>query len=238
MTALQCATTLVVARHGEAEYEAPTWAEEGGSLTARGRKQAAGLAEELAGRRIAHVWTSDARPCRADRRDRGRPARDRCDHWIGLREFDVGDHRGVSLDEDPFVATYTRWLEGHLDERVPGGETGREIADRFDDVLREVADAHPGESVLVVSHGGAIGLGVPAIARMDAAASCSATATPSCCSPTPTAGSARGTAPIGANRLGSTHGCPAGAESWDWCAIPSATPSCRTRRSWRGSGSR
>ena len=41
MTALQCATTFVVARHGEAEYEAPTWAEEGGSLTTRGRRQAA-----------------------------------------------------------------------------------------------------------------------------------------------------------------------------------------------------
>ena len=147
----------------------PRWAEEGGSLTARGRKQAADLAEELAGRRVAHVWTSTlARAVQtgeivAARLGIGVTTR------IGLREFDVGDHRGVSLDEDPFVATYTRWLEGHLDERVPGGETGREIADRFDDVLREIADAHPGETVLVVSHGGAIGLGVPAIARMDAA---------------------------------------------------------------------
>jgi probable phosphoglycerate mutase len=87
---------------------------------------------------------------------------------LGLREFDVGDHRGVPLEEDPFVATYTRWLDGHLDERVPGGETGREIADRVGAVLREIVDAHPGETVLVVSHGGAIGLGVPAIARMDA----------------------------------------------------------------------
>ena len=51
---------------------------------------------------------------------------------------------------------------------MPGAERGRELADRFDGVLREVADAHPGETVLVVSHGGAIGLGVPAIARMDA----------------------------------------------------------------------
>ena len=55
MTALQCATTLVVARHGEAEYEAPTWAEEGGSLTLRGRLQAAELAESLASRRVSHV---------------------------------------------------------------------------------------------------------------------------------------------------------------------------------------
>ena len=58
MTALQCATTMVVARHGEAEYEAPTWAEEGGSLTHKGRGQAVRLADSLASRRVAHVWTS------------------------------------------------------------------------------------------------------------------------------------------------------------------------------------
>jgi broad specificity phosphatase PhoE len=168
MSSLQCSTTLVVARHGEAEYEAPIWAEEGGSLTALGRRQAAALAEDLAGRRVAHVWTSTlARAVQtgeivAARLGVGVTTR------IGLREFDVGDHRGVPLEEDPFVDTYARWLEGHVDVRIPGGETGREIADRFGAVLREVADAHPGETVLVVSHGGAIGLGVPAIARMDA----------------------------------------------------------------------
>jgi probable phosphoglycerate mutase len=168
MSSLQCPTTLVVARHGEAEYEAPTWAEEGGSLTPLGRRQAAALAESLTGRRVAHVWTSTlARAVQtgeivAARLGVGVTTR------IGLREFDVGDHRGVPLEEDPFVETYTRWRAGHLDDRIPGAETGREVGDRFAAVLREVADGHPGETVLVVSHGGAIGLGVPAIARMEA----------------------------------------------------------------------
>jgi len=36
VTALQCATTLVVARHAEAAYEVSEWADEGGSLTALG----------------------------------------------------------------------------------------------------------------------------------------------------------------------------------------------------------
>ena len=72
---LQCATTFVVARHGEAEYEAPTWAEEGGSLTTRGRRQAAELAETLTSSRVAHVWTVDPGPRRPDRRDRRGAAR-------------------------------------------------------------------------------------------------------------------------------------------------------------------
>jgi broad specificity phosphatase PhoE len=167
MTALQCATTMVIARHGEAEYESPTWAEEGGSLTLLGRRQALELAEHLAGRRVAHVWTSTlARAVQtaeivAARLGVGVTTR------LGLREFDIGDHRGVPLEEDPFFDTYGLWLAGQLDERIPGAETGREIADRVGDVLREIADAHPGETVLVVSHGGAIGLGVPAAARME-----------------------------------------------------------------------
>ena len=167
MTALQCATTLIVARHGEAEYESSEWAEEGGSLTGLGRRQAAELAEELAGRRVAHVWTSTlARAVQtaeivAARLGVGVTTR------LGLREFGSGDLAHHPRDLDPFLQTYRSWLEGDLDVRIPGGETGREIADRFGAVLREVADAHPGETVLVVSHGGAIGLGVPAIARMD-----------------------------------------------------------------------
>jgi broad specificity phosphatase PhoE len=168
MTSLQCATTLVVARHGEAEYESSEWNGEGGSLTQLGRKQAADLAASLAGRRVAHVWTSTlARAVQtaeivAARLGIGVTTR------VGLCEFGPGS-LGGPRDLDPFVETYLRWMDGELDVRLPGGDTGREIADRFGDVLREIADAHPGETVLVVSHGGAIGLGVPAIARMDAA---------------------------------------------------------------------
>jgi broad specificity phosphatase PhoE len=167
VTALQCATTLVIARHGEAEYEASEWEEEGGSLTALGRRQAGELAASLSASRVAHIWTSTlARAVQtgeivAAQLGVGVTTR------LGLREFGVGDFRGVPLAEDPFVETYVRWMAGELDVRVPGGETGREIADRFGAVLREIADTHPGETVLLVSHGGAIGLGVPAIARMD-----------------------------------------------------------------------
>jgi broad specificity phosphatase PhoE len=167
MTSLQCATTLVVARHAEAEYEASEWADEGGSLTALGRKQAAALGETLAGRRVAHVWTSTlARAVQtaeiaAARLGVGVTTR------RGLREFSVGNHAGVPKDIDPFLNTYLRWLDGDLDVRMPGSETGREIADRVGGVLREIADLHPGETVLVVSHGGAIGVGVPTLCRMD-----------------------------------------------------------------------
>jgi len=140
----------------------------GGSRTTLGRRQASALAATLAGSRVSHVWTStmsravQTAEIAAAALGVGVTTRE------GLREFGVGEHAGVTRDEDPFLETYRGWLEGRIDTRLPGGETGREIADRFGEVLREVADAHPGETVLVVSHGGAIGLGVPAVARMDA----------------------------------------------------------------------
>jgi 2,3-bisphosphoglycerate-dependent phosphoglycerate mutase len=166
VTALQCATTLVVARHAEAEYEVDEWADEGGSLTPLGRQQAAALGDALAGRRVAHVWTSTlARAVQtaeiaAARLGVGVTTRS------GLREFGVGEHAGKPKDLDPFLDTYLRWLDGDLDVRMPGSETGREIADRVGGVLREIADLHPGETVLVVSHGGAIGLGIADVCGM------------------------------------------------------------------------
>ena len=59
MSDLQCAATLLVARHGDAEYGHPSvLSDEGGWLTAQGVEQTTALAESLAGRRVAAVRTS------------------------------------------------------------------------------------------------------------------------------------------------------------------------------------
>ena len=166
MTALQCATTLIVARHGEAEYELSEWDDEGGSLTTVGRSQAAELATTLASARVAHVWTSTL--ARAVQTGEIVAARlgVAVTTRIGLCEFGSGEldeHR----DAERWQAIWDSWLAGDLDEPIPGGESGHDIADRFAVVLREIADAHPGETVLVVTHGGVAAIGVPALARMD-----------------------------------------------------------------------
>ena len=48
------------------------------------------------------------------------------------------------------------WVPEPLELLDDRSETGREIADSFGAVLGEIADAHPGETVLVVSHGTAL----------------------------------------------------------------------------------
>ena len=164
---LQCPATLILARHGEVEYESPVWGDHGGSLTATGREQSRGLAQRLAGQRVAAVWTSTmARAVQT-----GEIAAARLGLAVttrhDLREFACGDLAGVSRSTDPFLDTFARWLDGHLEVRIPGGESGLELVARMRSALAAIADEHPGETVLVVTHGGALRLSVPSLCRME-----------------------------------------------------------------------
>src|SRR4051812_30862687 len=58
MSDLQCAARIIVARHGETEYEVDLAGVAGGSLTTRGRAQARRLGEELRSERVAAVVSS------------------------------------------------------------------------------------------------------------------------------------------------------------------------------------
>jgi broad specificity phosphatase PhoE len=155
-------TTILVARHGEAAYETHHWADEGGSLTDRGRAQARGLAERLADRDVAHVWTSTYARAVQTAEIAAAHLRVSVTTREGLREFSVGSLAGSRAD-DPFAETYRAWLEGDLDRRLPGGETGAELRHRMHHVLHEIAERHPGRTVLAVSHGGLMRLVLPLV---------------------------------------------------------------------------
>jgi probable phosphoglycerate mutase len=154
--------TILVARHADAEYETHHWADEGGSLTHAGRVQAHDLGRRLVDRGVVHVWTSTyARAVQTAEivaSQLGVTVTTR----EGLREFSVGSFTG-SRAEDPFAETYAAWLAGDLERRLPGGETAAEMRRRMHHVLHEIAEKHPGETVLAVSHGGLMRLTLPLI---------------------------------------------------------------------------
>ena len=62
MSDLQCAATVLLAQHGEAEDGAPPVPDAGGALTERGRHQARLLADRLRERRVAVVYSSPVAP--------------------------------------------------------------------------------------------------------------------------------------------------------------------------------
>jgi broad specificity phosphatase PhoE len=153
---LHCPARLVVARHGEAEYETPEMNATGGSLTMLGRDQARELGERLRSERVAAVVCSElsraVQTAEIAAAVLGLPVRVR----ERLQEFPAGDFLGRPFDHGFFDPMMKRWLAGYLEAGVPGGETGRQTADRVLVVLDELADRYRGETVLVVTHGGVI----------------------------------------------------------------------------------
>lgn len=156
MSDVHCPARIVVARHGQAEYDTPEMNATGGSLTALGRQQAHDLGERLAPERVAGIVCSElsraVQTAEIAAGVLGVPVRVR----ERLQEFAAGDYLGHPFDVDFFGPLLNGWLAGDLDPGVPGGESGREVAERVVRVLDEVADQYRGETVLVVLHGGVI----------------------------------------------------------------------------------
>lgn len=75
----------------------------------------------------------------------------------GLREVSAGDFEMRHDDEaiGGFLRTIAAWLDGELEVRMPGGETGTEFLRRYDAAVA-AACGEGDETLLVVSHGAAI----------------------------------------------------------------------------------
>ena len=164
MSALHCPATLLLARHAEAEYDDHRVADLGGSLTPLGRRQARALGESLRDRRVAQVYTSPmARAVQT-----AEIAAAVLDVHVSvredLREWSVGDLAGTPYEPGLFSRWYDAWLAGDHEARVPGGESGTELLRRTTAELAAIGDAHPGETVLVVSHAGVLELAAPWLA--------------------------------------------------------------------------
>ena len=147
--------TVLLIRHGENEYVKKgrlAGRLAGVHLNDRGRTQSEALAKNLGPAPIKAVYSSPldrtletAQPL-ADARGLGVESRD------GLGETRYGEWTGRSLkelkDEDlwPVVQVYPGGA------RFPGGESMRETQARIVAELDAIRDAHPGQTVAVVSH--------------------------------------------------------------------------------------
>jgi broad specificity phosphatase PhoE len=151
-------TTLLLARHGESDWNAQKrWQGHADRpLTARGKQQATALAERLDAFPLAAIYSSDLRRAQetaaAVASRRGLEVTCRAD----LREVDVGSWSGRSRDELEATAPeeVARWLDG--EKGWEGGESYEQMAERIVAAMSQIAAAHPGEHVLVVTHGGCV----------------------------------------------------------------------------------
>jgi broad specificity phosphatase PhoE len=142
-------TTILLARHGETEWnrQGRFQGHANPPLNERGRAQARELAEQLAPVAIDVVYSSDLE--RARETAQIVAARKRLPLTVdaGLREIDVGSWSGLTRAE--------------IEQRFPGaehhdGETREEHLARVVAAVERIALTHPGERILIVSHGGSL----------------------------------------------------------------------------------
>jgi probable phosphoglycerate mutase len=157
---------LLLARHGRTAANAARVLDSrppGAPLDEQGREQAEGLAARLAGHPVRAVYASHALRAQQTAAPvaaaHGLPV----DVVDGVHEVSVGELEGRS-DADAlavFDEVYAAWWRGNLDARLPGGESARDLRERYLPALARIT-AYDGDVVLV-SHGAAIRLAAAAL---------------------------------------------------------------------------
>lgn len=86
----------------------------------------------------------------------------RIDVQTGIHEIYAGEHE-MQADDDAhrsYATALRGWLEADSTARIPGGETYRDLMNRYQPVMEELAGQHlengAAKDVLMVSHGAAI----------------------------------------------------------------------------------
>jgi alpha-ribazole phosphatase len=148
---------LWLVRHGQTDWnvEGRYQGQSDVPLNEAGLNQARLLAESLRGSHFDALYCSDLK--RASRtaeilgQELGLPVI--VDHR--LREICQGEWEGLLVDEIArrFSASVSAWENRTREVRAPGGESVAEVAARVAQAADAIALAHPGQRILIVSHG-------------------------------------------------------------------------------------
>lgn len=157
---------LVLARHGQTPANVAKMLDTvlpGPGLTDLGRLQAEALGKELAADPLGPVTRIVHSPARRARETAALAAL-----ALGLapgvvegtHEVQVGDLEG--RNDEPsisrFRAVYDAWRAGDVTARMPGGESGRDVLDRYLPALEGLRSEHVAGTVVLVSHGAVLRL--------------------------------------------------------------------------------
>ena len=154
-------TTVSLIRHGESVWNASRrW--QGFApvpLNEVGFAQAAEAGEILRHAGVHRIISSDLLRTRQTADTINTILQVPIEHDARLREINVGSWQGLTLDEimqwDP--VNYQIFHDAPAPQRsFPNGESYTQLSERMSQVIREAVQQHPGEHLLLVSHGGSI----------------------------------------------------------------------------------
>ena len=165
------ATRLIVVRHGETAWNVDTRIQ--GHLdiplNATGLWQARQLGDALAGEAISAIYTSDLLRARRTAQAVADATGAALVDEPGLRERAFGSFQGRTFaeveTEHPEQAR--RWRQRDPDYAPDGGESLRVLRERVVNTTHRLAARHPGELVLLVTHGGVLDVLYRAATRQD-----------------------------------------------------------------------
>lgn len=157
-------TKLVLVRHGQTDSNAAGrfQGQQDVPLNRIGRSQADAVAGRLVRMKASRVVTSDLLRASATAETIAAASGLPVAVDARLREIDVGSWQGRTSAE---VAAENPWFEDALHagrdfRRSETGETAEEAGERVASVLGELADAHAGQTTIVVGHGLALRVGL------------------------------------------------------------------------------
>lgn len=150
-------TELILIRHGETAWnrERRMQGQTDTPLSDIGYAQAKAVGERLARHPFAAIYSSDLKrawdTAQAIAQASGRDVLS----MPGLRERTFGIFEGLTYEEmtQRFPAEHARFSQREPDYAVPGGESPRQFFERSLACLEDIAAAHPGETVVAVTHG-------------------------------------------------------------------------------------
>ncbi|MEV0677116.1 histidine phosphatase family protein [Actinosynnema sp. NPDC050436] len=161
---------LILVRHGETASNikmALDTLPPGPPLTEAGLVQAQALAESLATERVDAIYASTALRAQQTATPLATALGLEVEVVEGVQEIYCGDLEGRHDKEafELFLAAVHQWTAGNLDATIPGGESGRQVLDRFLAALDKLAARHTADDTfVVVTHGGALRMAALALA--------------------------------------------------------------------------
>ena len=153
-------TRLWLIRHGEPDPEVRgrCYGRLDVSLSAEGRRQLESVAKRLASEPLSAIYTSPRKRALESAEIVAAP------HGCGvqiehdLHEIDFGDFEGLTYDDISklYPALYRQWMEQPTEVEFPNGESFSMMKSRVTKAVAALHDRHAGQSVALITHGGAI----------------------------------------------------------------------------------
>ena len=149
---------LIAIRHGETQWniEAREQGHLDSALTPRGIQQARAVAERLRQVRCSVLYSSDLGRAMQTAEIISSATGVRITQDVDLRERNMGIFEGLTKEEmtQRFPAEYSDYRRIGQGFRIPRGESGQERLERSIRVLKAIAERHPHERIVAVTHGG------------------------------------------------------------------------------------